>query len=839
MTALRTYPPNSYLVKRKVTLTPAHFGHNYITIPFEYLDDATINDAYGHVANYDHRIDLFGHNDPAFQTLTHFDYSKRARFFRPAATQLWDGATLHKTGGIAAAFNGGAPTGMGTFGELLLTLDFWHSKGCKCCYVMTVYNIYSTLSFWGHHQMSQAHEDNITAYFEALLTDTTTSPLGYTFANHPALQSVELGNEATGSSLATLATDPVGNVKANTARIARQIFDNYRSGGLAVEINGISGIGGVQAYYQSMFGGNSVSQATAAAVTATVGGASTAATRMNKVGHGLVVGDMGRLEAGTTGVSSFSESTEYYVVNRATNTYQLSLTNGGAAITDTVSDIFEVSTRNKSASPYTETYNWRQPVTTNAVLDMSVSSSTFTQASHALQNGMIVRLRRVPNTNGGATPVAWKTTGPVYASLVRWFYVKTVVDANNVELAWNPAGATADFGANVINVRFFKSTPAELYGEDGQGKFYSDFSNLESHHHYGSADTYAEMTAVNNSISSEKVQNDRRALAIAFLSFQKFGARPYGNCAFSTDDFVTFTYKAGVKDGRKVMFNAASMPAGINKYTVYYMSASDKLNNKCKLCLTYADAIANTNFVDITTTNASINAVLMHPWYGERKPKWIDSEQNFTVSASIGAYTSMLTLDKQKEVLLKSYLSSLIFTDDGADGCNTSYHYAMDWAGWNGGAVTVTGAAQLLESVGGKLRITLKTGTPSYPISTNERICIKTTTNPIVGTSDTIAASSYKTVAITAISGGSLNVIDTDFDYSGGNVTGVYYTVERYSGASLAAWQWMVTLLTGLNSRVCNLGFIYYHTTQEYAPFVHVEGIGVWYFTESGELKQW
>lgn len=809
MTYIRTYPPNTLLVNKRQTVTRDNFGICYITVPLEWSSSSS---AYGYTADLDHRVEIWGYGEPAISAINHYDYSGYVRIFRPFATQLWNKSALHKTGGLTGTFNGVAPSGKGVFGELLLTLDFWHQKNQKVVHILGLHNPLSPMSYWGDIQITQAHEDNIKAYLEALLTDTTTSPLGYTYANHPALAAIEVANEATGDAT-TAAWDPLGNVKANTVRIAAQIYNHYRTSGLAVTVIGVSGVGGIQSQYLAMYGGDASSQAATSMGTVAVSG-----TTCTLAGHGRSVGDVVLLEATGFQATNFNGTTDYYVVNMSGSTYQLSLTSGGAAITDTVTDLFEVY-------KLSGTNNWTQVTANTALFDNA--TDVFTQTAHGLVNTNVVRLRPVPNATGTA----------LGANLVKKYYVKTVTDANNFIVSLIPNGTAATFTAG--NLKMSVITPSATYSDDGVGRFFNDYCAL-SHHHYGSTASHAQMTAADNLISYRNVTIDQRALYIGYTGYKNFGGRFLGTASAALDDFVTFQYDVGVANGRKVKFYG-TIAAGLSKSITYYMTASDRGNRKCKLCTTYADAIAGTNIVDITGTAAAMSVLIMHPWFDESdRPKQWDTEFNLTVSAGNGVYPTKLSLTDKKALLLRWFLPSLMATSDGSGGLGTAIAYAADWAGYNGGATTVTGTPQSITSNGGFLQITLKAGTPTYPISTNERICIRTGANPIVGTNETIAASSYKLMNITTISGASLNVLDTDFPYTGGAVAGLTYTLERNSGPGINEWAWFINLMTNnLTSAVVNFGWIEYPSSSYMGIMLHIEGVGVWYTTDTGELKQW
>lgn len=208
MTALaRTYPPGTFIVQERVTLTRENFGTSFLRWPYEWTAATYNHTPTDHRATYPQGRFAFFDADTLATKLGWI------KLWKPTIVHLWNGSAI----------------GANALAAFLETLDFWHLRGVKCLwmggFVSTADQTHlswdgSATGLLTTTDSSTGHEAQTKAFLVALLTSAATSTLGFTIASHPALAGVELGNELT-----TLTE----TAAARLQRIITKTFNQYRT----------------------------------------------------------------------------------------------------------------------------------------------------------------------------------------------------------------------------------------------------------------------------------------------------------------------------------------------------------------------------------------------------------------------------------------------------------------------------------------------------------------------------------------------------------------------------------------------------------------------------------
>jgi hypothetical protein len=212
------YPPNTIIIKENVTLTKDNFGFHFVGFPFNYAGNNTWD-----LLSQDNRSNNYPVGNAAYQNPRYHEGFGWVRLFRPSAKNMWNPAN---SGAARLSPNG--------LDALLKTFDWWLERDIKVLLVLGLVLDQETEVWAGIVQSTATHEQQCIDYITALLTSTVTSPLGYTFANHPALVAVEPSNET------ELYSD-----QATIARVQRVVYKLFRQYKPNCKIGSFGASGGV------------------------------------------------------------------------------------------------------------------------------------------------------------------------------------------------------------------------------------------------------------------------------------------------------------------------------------------------------------------------------------------------------------------------------------------------------------------------------------------------------------------------------------------------------------------------------------------------------------------
>ncbi len=818
MTDIRTFPA-SVTIEKVVTLSKAHFGYNYITRPLAYYNNPSgVIDSYGYRPTYDNsgtgktvwdgttqyqdRVVDDNSSSTDIPTKTANTYIGWIRLFYPSPNQIFQVGT-----GIHAD----------VMADLLKELDFAYARGMKALYTVFLYNkssLLSMMSFGNVPQVSAAFESNLKAFFDGLFDSTITSATyGYTFANHPALGAIELGNENTDCTYDNISTDQAGNIHANIVRVAWSVIrtkevSTYRGG--LITILPYAGSGGIQDDNLILYGAEARSQASSNLGTATV-----AANVFTLTAHGLSNWDMVLCEA-VDFPSTYTPLTQkYYVVNVSGATFQLSLTSGGSPVTASANsgivDVFANSNPNSDS-----TYNYFQA--TN-LCTYDYTTNTFTQTSHGLTNGWKVIL----------VGKIGSTTADSGISIRRRYWVRDVTaDTFKLSTTLNGSAMTV---TGTPNVKINKNVPVALNGDTGECKHIPHYTDTMSHHFYDNVTLTTDYGAANNKRGWDRtVLTHELAINVPFELYRSHGR---WNRATVTADASTNLLQSlinlNLTTASRLQLEGTTLPSPLLYENVYWAVNIDNANKKFGLSLTQGGSA-----IDITSAGTSVTVNILHPWYGATtRPAIWNTESNLSENAggySPSPYWSILTKEARKQLLIRWYLSTLMKTSDGNDGVGVSFFYGTEEGStWTNGTGTPT-----IGSSGGNLQITIA-GDSSPAISTTEQFYLETGANAITdGTNTPLAANSNGYFDILSKTSGTTYVLNTP--YTGGAIAGVSYRLARYYHAGAEEWKWMVNLLT---SGEVSIGWADRNSDDRYGIFFAVKNVGAWYFDSTGTMRQW
>lgn len=202
----RTWPPGTELVAVRKTVTKDNLGIHYQRWPHYWGASGSV---------WNHNPYYSGSGNPGdtgtqqyYELLTQYESVGWVRCFYPSSRNLW-----RPTDGIGPL----------SFAALLLELDFWYLKGNKVLWIPDVC-VNLSENWTGTVQDSAAGEQAVIDFWTALFTNTTTSPLGYTFANHPGLTAIEVSNERVKGSSSIIPA-----VYARATRITVKMVAQYRT----------------------------------------------------------------------------------------------------------------------------------------------------------------------------------------------------------------------------------------------------------------------------------------------------------------------------------------------------------------------------------------------------------------------------------------------------------------------------------------------------------------------------------------------------------------------------------------------------------------------------------
>ena len=891
MTDIRTFPA-SVTIEKVVTLSKANFGYNYITRPLAYYNNPSgVVDSYGYRPTYDNsgtgktvwdgtaqyqdRVVDDNSSSTDIPTKTANTYIGWIRLFYPSPNQIFQVGT-----GIHAD----------VMADLLKELDFAHARGMKALYTVFLYNkssLLSMMSFGNVPQVSAAFESNLKAFFDGLFDSTITSATyGYTFANHPALGAIELGNENTDCTYNNISTDQAGNIHANIVRVAWSVIrtkevSTYR--GSLITILPYAGSGGIQVDNLILYGAEARSQASSNLGTATV-----ASNVFTLPAHGLSNWDMVLCEA-VDFPSTYTPLTQkYYVVNATPTTFQLSLTNGGAPVTASsnggILDIFANFNRYSDS-----TYNYVQA--TN-LCTYDFTTNTFTQTAHGLPS--ITSITRSGTTATVTTPLKHNQTvgstitvsgadqsqyngtftiTAVNATAKTFTYTMvsdpgatatgtlTLSTQTKVILVGKIGSTTVDSGISIRrrywvrdvtadtfklsttlngsamtvtgtpNVKINKNVPVALNGDTGECKHIPHYTDTMSHHFYDNVTLTTDYGAANNKRGWDRtVLTHELAINVPFELYRSHGR---WNRATVTADASTNLLQSlinlNLTTASRLQLEGTTLPSPLLYENVYWAVNIDNANKKFGLSLTQGGSA-----IDITSAGTSVTVNILHPWYGATtRPAVWNTESNISENAGgyvPSPYWSILTKEARKQLLLRWYLSTLMKTSDGNDGVGVSFFYGTEEGStWTNGTGTPT-----IGSSGGNLQITIA-GDSSPAISTTEQFYLETGANAITdGTNTPLAANSSGYFDILSKTSGTTYVLNTP--YTGGAIAGVSYRLARYYHAGEEEWKWMVNLLT---SGEVSIGWADRNSDDRYGIFFAVKGVGAWYFDSTGTMRQW
>jgi hypothetical protein len=469
MPNIRTYPPGTVVSHKKVNLTLDNFGGYYLAYPYvDFLISGVSADANGNNDRLSYGwcgVDVRNNHpngDFAWSEMTQRKKVGWMRIFYPSRRALWN-----PTDGL----HDNTKSAINVLDRLLNTLDFHMTSGAnggmlKCLFVLNAFDYYSTMTPFGNDITGQDGENEWTAYLDALFGSTQTSPLGYTLALHPAFCGIEIVNENTRLTCfdnPSIYFDPIGEVHANHTRIATQKIYQYRNNPSILATNNLSKVkvltfaasGGVQNDLSALLGATARSQARTLIGTGATSTATTDVITYNS--HGLINGDVVWLEQKIILGGAFSDwKTNTYFVNTIdANTFTLSNTFGGAAITGGVDGVVQ---------PYvTTTY---RPFTASAGLASAsyvASTGVFTFTNHTTSTNQRT-ITGVASTSLSSNLINGIGNSTLFGSLVKKNDVLTtlggtyigvvsrVINGNQVQLESNAAILTTRSVTGTITV---------------------------------------------------------------------------------------------------------------------------------------------------------------------------------------------------------------------------------------------------------------------------------------------------------------------------------------------------------------------------------------------------
>lgn len=208
MSDIRTFAPRAEIIKEGLTFTKDHFIYSMHNWPFNWYEAPDNLGVYRapvyNVAATDHSLG-FPSGNPNMDVAQGYYSCGWFRNFYPNANVLWD--TTLGLGAIA-------------LDSVLKELDFHENNNVKM--ILSGFWYHYNGSIWGLDVDTVEYERELILALTTLLTDTTLSPNGHTFANHPALGAIEFANESVNTSVVAK-----GNSYARATRIITTLFNQY------------------------------------------------------------------------------------------------------------------------------------------------------------------------------------------------------------------------------------------------------------------------------------------------------------------------------------------------------------------------------------------------------------------------------------------------------------------------------------------------------------------------------------------------------------------------------------------------------------------------------------
>lgn len=810
MTDLRTFPPD-FIVEKRGTLTKNNFCINHITRPLAYYNSG------GNISNYGFRPSY--NNTGVGKTVW-----DGARKFKQACLAdnnniaITYGASPDATGTYAGWFRSFYPnsvqlyeqgTGLhtGVLADLLDSFDFAYLRGAKMIWSGGgFFNRSSKLSnvAFGHTlQCSSAYETNVLAFLNALFDSTQTSTLGFTVANHPGFGAIEAGSENAETENDNQTTDQAGNIHANILRMihgvikTKEVIVGVKTEG--IKILGYAGHGAESTYYLDIWGADSRSQASTNLGTATL---DSATDILSLASHPLENWEQVLCEA-VDFLDTYTQYTDYYVINKTANTFQLSATSGGAAVTaSTVNGIMDVFT---NSSPTTN--NTYYDIKNANICTYDFATNTFTQTAHLLTDGWKVKLVGRIGTTASDSGV----------SAYRRYWVRDVVAGVSFKIATTLNGAALNSTQNA-NVRVRRNVPATLNGDTGVNVHPSSYIDALNHHFYVNGTTY--YTTASNRIVHEKLQNTHvYSLFVPFEIYRKFGKWNRGIVTRSGNT-LTSMFNLNLKATTRLQFQGTALMGGLARDQYYYPVNINNAAKTFEVSLTQGGST-----VTLTSAGTGVAVNILHDWFGREKiPAIWNTESNLNESVTATYITQSLNYEKRKDLMRHFILAKLIATSDGSGGFGVDTSY-----GFEEGNSTIQIYTATIGTVNGHLKVTFSSA-PTTP-SLNEQITLLTNANAIAGV---LAANSEQAFNI-------LNIISsTEFEldvaYTGGAVADVQCVAERWLHNGAREFREIVTELTQDELTVgrCTVD------SNGYLGIAYaIKNVGCWYYDSTGTRKQW
>lgn len=810
MTDVRTYPPGTVLANIRVDMTKDNWGFQFVFWPLS-MGPEPFNTAMTDYSDTYPRGQFFPQME---EQMALPDFGGWARANRPTSDQ-W--------------YSPSGTFGNTTWASLLKVLDFWHAKGIKVLMTPVFWNG-SGLGWNLKDAFTGQYETHLANCLEAMFNNSTLSPAGFTFAEHPAIGAIEVSNEATGTR-----NDTIGSVHALAQRIVYTKVKKYRPD---VKVLGWGASGGASSDIHIINGAEARSMAQSPIGSFTANAASDQFTR---TAHGLTTNDIVFI-SGPGLPSGFADYNTNYKVNVIdSNNFQI-LTNtstpvvvGNTTSTIIFADVFAdtpygASKKNTSLPPAKynpATRQWNQP-------------------SHGLSNSDTVRLKAY--VAGGIDDR-------------RYYYVK-VIDANTIQLARRLDGERILFGPdpdgnNTFTVQLAKNTPAPIDGDDGVGRYLPEYCDAQSHHYYHSTQVMdpAQATtslrairALNNAIPHVRILNTSvDAVDHGERVYRQFGETYIGIPTFNTTtDTLTLPTDQNPRNGERFILQTTdTLPAPLKPGQRYYVVNASRAGKSFQLALTEGGAA-----IDLTSAGTGTHYLYrLHPSYDTpvKKPIW---NTEFSIvefpyqSYNVWALWSALSMAERKVYLLRYAMAAFMATKDPDYGRGVSIFYGPDVKD-SAGADSMTFESYQLHT-DGRLRLNLNGVSSSLPYFSNIRVLLKGGGTGIPGV---LAPGESKFFSVSAVlpsyvSGSNTRypiVIDT-MDYTGtttpvSNGTGfpVYFQHIAF-GPFVPEMEWLHDLIM---AGPVTFGWIYYPNENHYGIMVHFTGQRPMYTTPDGVLHEW
>lgn len=810
MTDIRTFPAE-VTIDKVGQLSLANFGVNHITRPLAYYNSG------GNISNYGFRPSY--NNSGADKTV--WDGTRKFKQYCIAdnnSLAITYGATPTTTGTYCGYFRTFYPgaiqlyevgTGLhsGALADLLDAFDFAYLRGAKMLWSGGgFFNRSSRLSnvAYGHTlQCSSAYETNVLAFLNALFDSTQTSTLGFTVANHPGFGAIECGSENAECTYDNTGLDMAGCIHANIVRMVHGIVKTKEvitgAKTVGIKILPFAGHGLEGQDYLDIYGADARSQASTDLGTATL---SAATDVFILASHPLENWEQVLCHA-VDFLDTYTQYQAYYVINKTANTFQLSATSGGAAVTaSTVNGIMDVFANNQPTT--NDSY---YDIKNTAICTYDFATNTFTQTAHLLTDGWKVKLvGRIGTTSSDSGLSAY-----------RRYWVRDVVASTSFKLSLTLNGSAVNFTQD-SNVRIYRNVPATLNGDTGVNVNVPSYIDAMNHHFYTNSAAYYQNT--NNRAVFEKLHDSHsHSTYLPFELYRKFGFLNRSTVTRSTNT-LTSLCNLNLKADTRLIFTGTTLMTGLSRDVIYYPV---NINNAAKTF--EASLTQGGSTITLGSAGTAVSVNLLHKWYGQNTvPALWNTESNLNESVTATYITQSLNYEKRKDIMRHFILGKLLLSNDGSGGFGVDFSY-----GFEEGNSALQIYTATIGSVNGNLKVTFSSA-PIAPAA-KEQITLLTNANDIPGVMGTNTEESFDIVNSISTTEFELNI-----PYTGGAIADVQCVVEHWLHNGAQEFKEIVTELTQAE---ITIGRVSVGTDGYAGIFYALKGIGAWYYDSTGTRKQW